>query len=717
MAAAFIRFENGRLVQQTELAVKPTTRIMSILGKARMGKSTFLNTIASFLENRNCAPFATQDDIDHCTRGVDYYYVSEKDILLLDCQGLAWEDSQNDHKLLLLIYSISDLIIFNERMMLQNEALKLLEPICTFLHYIDRVDDTTKPRLVFRISDGALVKSPKANLDKVLASYKDAYQSIRESIQLLFHPGICAVKTNGITAELVELLEAANYYGVIERNMCGFRSAIEEIMEGFPSERVISPLTQIPRTIAQINNNEKITIEKLDIVRLTSESDIRQWKSDNVPKYMYKSIRVDGTQALYDKHVIPRLEAIDQVLASYATRFRSLPESITQPYRDEMKAEFMVQVDDAHSVCMQKALEIVQPYETAAKATRRVGVFTCMPTSFTALPSSYVKDIMPELVTLEQVCETLYAPVRDTKMAWVSSVYYNVRTTIDEIVIKEREEKETAEKVCNEFVEQFVETCLWLPLPANALKTLNSSIIEGRRQKTMQDIIQCIQCTVKRRQLAIDFVNGDVKIYVNEIAYDEATLRSYDLVADMIKGLEEALSKIIREDDRLDRNLVEKKEELLLNKIVDANVIPAINPEIQFVYYSQTDGWHPSIGQVTTHDYAGYQQTTIRCISLATHNTSFKKVYDATAKRIVDEGFCTEEKATELVELLSVGFQNVRQYGLKHFNRTTYMNGENADITVADYEETLRKIWSDIAPKEFCKAYVAGLIPSMQLLS
>jgi hypothetical protein len=48
----------------------------------------------------------------------------------------------------------------------QNEALRLIEPICTFTQYLD-VDAVDKPSLIFRLSDGKQVKDPKKNLENV----------------------------------------------------------------------------------------------------------------------------------------------------------------------------------------------------------------------------------------------------------------------------------------------------------------------------------------------------------------------------------------------------------------------------------------------------------------------------------------------------------------------------------------------------------------------
>jgi ABC-type cobalamin/Fe3+-siderophores transport system ATPase subunit len=176
-AKSFIKFDGKKLRLEDDLDLPTTTpvKVLSILGKARMGKSTFLNTIVSKLTGENTNVFNCQTGIEHCTIGVDYCFLPEHNLLLLDSQGLANGDAQHDPALLLFIYLISDVIIFNDSKILQNEALKLIEPICAFMTYIEDIDNYIKPNLIFRLSDGKLVKDTKKNLSNVLAQHDDQY--------------------------------------------------------------------------------------------------------------------------------------------------------------------------------------------------------------------------------------------------------------------------------------------------------------------------------------------------------------------------------------------------------------------------------------------------------------------------------------------------------------------------------------------------------------
>eukprot|EP01083_Nonionella_stella_P192863 712689_1 len=58
------------------LETTPTPyKIISVIGQARKGKSTTLNSIISTLTNQNVSPFKTSDDIDTCTHGIWMYIV------------------------------------------------------------------------------------------------------------------------------------------------------------------------------------------------------------------------------------------------------------------------------------------------------------------------------------------------------------------------------------------------------------------------------------------------------------------------------------------------------------------------------------------------------------------------------------------------------------------------------------------------------------------
>ena len=113
-SSPLIRFDGTKLLLADNALPSTPVKIVSIIGKARMGKSTFLNAFISKYTGKNSTVFTTQDGDDHCTLGIDYYYIPEKNLLLLDSQGLAHENACHDPSLLLFIYLVSNIVIFNE---------------------------------------------------------------------------------------------------------------------------------------------------------------------------------------------------------------------------------------------------------------------------------------------------------------------------------------------------------------------------------------------------------------------------------------------------------------------------------------------------------------------------------------------------------------------------------------------------------------------------
>jgi hypothetical protein len=104
--------------------------VISIIGAARKGKSTFLNCIISFLAEDNKYIFDISNLDIHNTRGINIYTYGK--YLFLDYKSIQKEDSANDAKLLLISYLISDIIIFNETTNFNNGSINQLMPLTAF---------------------------------------------------------------------------------------------------------------------------------------------------------------------------------------------------------------------------------------------------------------------------------------------------------------------------------------------------------------------------------------------------------------------------------------------------------------------------------------------------------------------------------------------------------------------------------------------------------
>jgi hypothetical protein len=367
----FVKIENATLTQVFQLPaeINPSTplRVISILGKARMGKSTLMNCLVSTLYDKNAYIFPTQESTEHCTIGIDAYILADRGILLLDCQGVEYDDSSQDSKLLLLTYLLSDLIIFNERNMLSNSTLNSFQPMVAFLQYL-QLEQLRKPRLFFRISDVDLELDPAQNLKNVLAEKHDQFQNIRDSVAQLFLDPV-AVKTASLDRTEKNLLKRHKYTEVLAGEENGFAAAIDAIMEhvGKP-ERTFGQWYQgIPAIIEAINKNEKIDYKKLDIVELLAYKEIREW-IEGLNLGLFTPIVTDGTHANYTAEILGREAATKKALTVYKRNFASLTDSIKQPHYDALKERFDAPVAVAIRECKEKATAVAWPLLKSAFA-------------------------------------------------------------------------------------------------------------------------------------------------------------------------------------------------------------------------------------------------------------------------------------------------------------------------------------------------------------
>ena len=476
------------LIDSSQIPEEGSLRIVSILGKARMGKSTFLNAILNRIGNSQKA-FQTQDNDEHCTRGIDYYFCKEQRLLLLDCQGLSLEDSSHDPQLLLFAYLVSDIIIFNERMMLQNEALKLMEPICGFMTYID-MEGIRKPQLYFRISDADLVKDPKHNLTRVLAHYADQYQSIRDSIVHLFQPGIGIVKTESLDRSLKRALQDGDYSLLFEDPLLGFGSAIDTLIGDLPPGRLAGEWKgRLAQIIHSINHNEKITIDKLDVVKTMAKLEITEYIRC-IPASFFADLQIDAFQTTYDRIVKPRLEAARNLVDDFSRRFKSISKEIKDAYLHELTERLAAPIDLAKR--LMTGLAETQINHLVAAACRD----TTYP-SLHNLHSSFTHTPYPSYLTgfqeLQSAIEPLYEPVRIKYDNWMKAQKRTLANALRECIAIEAQNTTDVQSYIQGAISLFEKGCL------QRISTQDATIL-WQDPKTLIDMY----ITDATKQLAID---------------------------------------------------------------------------------------------------------------------------------------------------------------------------------------------------------------------
>jgi hypothetical protein len=311
--------------------VSTQVKIISVIGKARTGKSTLMNLLISKWSNFNTTIFKMSDSGDHCTNGVDYYYIKHLNIILLDFQGIYLGDSSQDSKLLLLAYLLSDVIIFNENKMLSNNTLSQFEPMLSFIQYMNK-DDTKKcnPKLIFRITDVNLKIDPTTNMHQMLSHQDDQFQSIRDCIHELFDEPF-AINTNNLDRSEFKLLKNEDFLGILSETENGFNNAIVKISDYIgccSTQRSYgSFIGDIRRIVQSINKEERIDFSKLDVVLNLANYEILDYIS-NIDNSLYSDIIVDGTQELYENNLLSRIKTYDENIKDIYKKFIKLPKNI-----------------------------------------------------------------------------------------------------------------------------------------------------------------------------------------------------------------------------------------------------------------------------------------------------------------------------------------------------------------------------------------------------
>jgi len=636
----FVKFiENKLRLEDVPLDSMKDVKVVSILGKARMGKSTFLNAMVSKVTQENHTIFATQGGIEHCTYGIDYCFLPEKNLLLLDSQGLANGDARHDPALLLFIYMISDVIIFNDSKILQNEALKLIEPVCAFMTYIEDLDAIVKPSLTFRLSDAELVKDTQKNLDNVMASHPDQYQSIRESITHLFKEPLTLVKTELLDRKEKAMLESGEYLQLLSSSENGFDATIQHVMDVLAaSEPRPGIIQRLPQIIDNINTNQKIKIEKLDIVAMVADKDILEWVAEIDP-CLYTPIKVDGTQKCYDELVEPRKKKRTALMAAFRRRFKGVPDSIREKHLVALASKLNEPILKAIQKCESKAMEIIQPHIQNVAGNRTLPLITSATASFTHMKDDDLKEkYLKPYELLKAACAPVYSKVKEEQEElWITKVYDVFFRGIQGCRMAEADEREGFNNFCKESLEGFElkkvkESKALEAFDKTSILTMkNKDIVDRWVANEIAEVQQFIQVFVTSKHLQFNVQDGI--LYYSRTSSNYTISHTNDLVATIYTSFTERLHEIAKNSTLLLDALIERKEVLLENRIFTdvslAKTYNLQNPEILFMW-----------DELLLHSMVTLP-TAVRVpyMTMRTWNTVYKPMYDTVIRKMVDSGY------------------------------------------------------------------------------
>jgi len=587
MAKPFVKIEGNELKLMTDVQFE-NAKVVSILGKARMGKSSFLNCLSSHMTKENKRIFATKGTFEHVTKGVDYYHIPEKNILLLDTQGLDHEDSSHDPVLLLFVYLISDVVIFNGTNQLQNDTLKLLEPICAFMHSVD-LEDIVKPKLFFRIANAfpIVLDNPLKSLDTINVCYDDQYQSIRDSIKLLFQEDIGVVATDHLNKSSTAFIDAGTFKPLLEDIDNGFLLAIQKIIDALikPSEKKNKYLYKLPEVIKQINNNEKINISKLDVVALTAENDILQWLQ-HCDATNYAPIEVDGLQKTYIDLVESRKLKKKAILSAFTRKFNSVPEKIKNKHYNELNTKLSEPINRAVRESELKAeARVERQYHYLTNATLPKIYSTHQ--SFTSISDNFILQYLKVYNDLQVACEDIYEPVKEKYVKICRDAYDCFNKVISEQKKIEKVYLQKANEMCSKVLNEFVAT-----ETSKAKDNKKYSILLRTNNELVSECIQRTLDTTNaeiRKIIRYSEIQGIIKDHDLTFTVTEVTIcrpiDTYDLNSEMWKTFVENINDLSKE---LNPVWTDIKKGLLEGKHIHVKYPQMMhvilkNPEIQFI--------------------------------------------------------------------------------------------------------------------------------------
>jgi len=362
-----ISINDNNIVLNNEFikSTKPL-KIISFLGNARIGKSTLMNCYISNKVNKDMKIFNTSKSLEqHCTSGIDMLCLemNNYNLVLLDVQGLDLNDSKDDCKLMLFIYMISNLIIFNPKTILDNTVLSSLQSLTSIITYIPDIESKeTKPSLLFRprdIDQDSDYNSGK-NLKDMLSDISDQYTNVRESIKKLFTNIECK-PTYYLDKKEKTLLSKDKFINFMDDSSNGFQafcSYLDSMIETISEHSSENFNKRLKDLIKKINSNKNIDYTKFDITMREAECDIKEWIYKEINKTQYDvSMGTDGTQENYDLIIKSRIDYRDLIISEFDKRFEKTTPKIRDKFREEILSTFNKHIDKVYEESVNISIE------------------------------------------------------------------------------------------------------------------------------------------------------------------------------------------------------------------------------------------------------------------------------------------------------------------------------------------------------------------------
>lgn len=309
--------------------------VICIIGQARMGKSSYLNCFNTYITKNNNEIFKSLKGDEHCTKNVQVY--ENEKFIFIDCQGLKYENSYNDDKILLIAYSLADIVIVNGIKTLDNTLLSLIEPISIFKNYLTKSKPRdVKPILCFKIMDYQDGFDINKQLKKLINyDIVDNYSTLRTTLRLLFNDNIIATFTNAPDRSEVKLFDNKDYKSILEIDELNFRSSIKQIIKSIDSYHKITfdefliKAKNVYEDIKNGINNDSFNMKEADLSKLILQRNYMSFISDikganskyNSVINTFKNRNPTGTEQEYIDIVSPEIQNICKVIKKAQSNF------------------------------------------------------------------------------------------------------------------------------------------------------------------------------------------------------------------------------------------------------------------------------------------------------------------------------------------------------------------------------------------------------------
>jgi hypothetical protein len=707
---------DNKLTLEEILTNNQNIKVISILGEARKGKSTLLNTIISSYTKNNQQIFKTSRSLDHCTQGIDYLHIPELNLLFCDVQGLKVGNSANDPKLLLITYLMSDIIVFTQQQMLNKSVLETFSPLSSFLTYIDfeQLDKRNrKPELIFRISDFTLDGTPQENLDKLFIEHEDQSKNIIINMKRLFGK-ISAYNTNQLDRSESKMLDNLNFYGLLENDENGFSNFIDKLNIHINNVNVNNVFSKWFENLHEftklINDNKKIDFNKLDVYKLLTEKELQTYYIELRKKYpdIFNELIVDHTQSDYQTKICARVKIRNDIVNEFNHKFAMVNDNLKKEMYDEITSEINKNIELAVKSNHEKGLKLL--YEFVGSQNAIDMIETKLSITSTTLPQSILNcfESIEQFIINKDINDHVINIYKIWKKDYIKE-YSDFREDVNE---KQSIENNKYFSLVQNFISE-------LSTKVKDSILLNTNYIEFLQKpfnivkdeliyKFTHDLIAIKNVIIYSIKLTTIYNNNDKlprlakKIITNPIDYQ------YDYISDIYNNGKSYIENIDMKDTILKYYIMKKKQILKSSKLYNVNNInyqitsniATVNQDICDFHFTNI----PSYQYKKTFLLKAACQKIIKNKLILVKNTHMyvnvdnKNYMFNSYKELYDELIWTIDfnvNNTNRYDKLRTKFYNIiNDLKIKSYNSTAYnnilkANKEKKDLRYKKYQEKL----------------------------